>query len=874
MKESQHSSTPQPRHNEIVLVNAIGQKHDLGVSKVSESVSTVTKEQEIPRSQDEEKRILLLNRLLLGIREINKHILRVREPSQLVAEVCKVLTKTRRYRRAHFELAEHGSQRTSTSAEDNRSLLSPNRDDSAPLEAFSRERPAGTGMSTGHGCVCNDTTPPPTSIVLDDTQADAMASVTSVPLVIGARILGAITVWLDHNETFDPEEVALLKDVASDLAFAVRSMEHERERQQAEKRLRQLSRAVDQTASIVLITDARGSIEYANPRFVETTGYSLDEVLGKNPRLLKSGHTPDSIYTELWKTITSGHTWRGVFHNRKKSGDFYWEQASISPVCDDLGMVSHFVAVKEDITANKLAEEALRQSETRFRSLFEFAPDAVFLYDLEGRFTDGNRAAESLVGYAREELIGKDFVASNLFSESELLRAAMALGRNVRGEATGPEEFVLKRKDGREVGAEIRTFPISIADKPMVLGIARDISERKLLEAQLRQAQKLEGIGQLAGGVAHDFNNLLAVIRGNADLILMDTDQYSTETNECLNQIVLAAERGANMTRQLLIFSRKQAMKTQPLRLDSLVQNLTKMLKRVIRADVHLECRCAIDLPFVQADPGMIEQVLLNLVINARDAMPDGGQLCVAAEGVSLDASYVQTHPEARAGKFACLRVSDTGTGVAPEHLERIFEPFFTTKEAGKGTGLGLATVYGIVKQHQGWVTLSSQVGKGSTFSVFLPTIPAPSEEASNPTELELLGGGETILLVEDEYSVRVILRQVLETFRYKVYEASCASEARNIWARHSGEIALLLTDMVMPEGIMGRALAEGLRGEKPELKAILMSGYSEEVAGKDTAFFRRTGSYFLQKPCATTTLLRTVRNCLDGKAQNEIRNA
>jgi signal transduction histidine kinase/ActR/RegA family two-component response regulator len=423
----------------------------------------------------------------------------------------------------------------------------------------------------------------------------------------------------------------------------------------------------------------------------------------------------------------------------------------------------------------------------------------------------------------------------------------------------------LLSKDGRQVAVEVRTFPIKIRERALVLGVARDITDRKQLEAQLRQAQKMEGIGQLAGGVAHDFNNMLAVMRGNADLLLMDAEQHSPYTNECLKHIAGAAERAASLTRQLLIFSRKQAMQSEPLVLNALVENLANMLKRVIREDIRLECRYANQLPFVQADPGMMEQVLLNLVVNARDAMPCGGQLLITTEGVSLGAAYARTNPEARAGEFVCLSVSDTGTGIAPEHLERVFEPFFTTKEPGKGTGLGLATVYGIVKQHQGWVEVSSRVGEGTTFKIFLPAIPPPDEVAAAPmVQAKLRGGSETILLVEDEYSVRMIMRRVLETFKYKVHEATCAREALEVWSRHAGEISLLLTDIIMPEGVTGRDLAEQLRAAKPGLKVIFMSGYSAEVVGKDTEFFRRTRSYFLRKPCPTATLIQTVRKCLD----------
>jgi CheY-like chemotaxis protein len=291
------------------------------------------------------------------------------------------------------------------------------------------------------------------------------------------------------------------------------------------------------------------------------------------------------------------------------------------------------------------------------------------------------------------------------------------------------------------------------------------------------------------------------------------------------------------------------------------------MLRRIIGEHIYLQCRYAAQLPFVQADAGMIEQVLVNLAINARDAMPRGGQLLITTEPVTFDEARPPAHPEAQAGQFVSLTVKDAGTGISREHLPRIFEPFFTTKELGKGTGLGLATVYGIVKQHQGWIEVSSQPGAGATFNIFLPAIPPPVRTAAAvQTEKDLPRGTETILLVEDDYGVRVITRRVLESHGYKVYEAASAREALELWCSRAEEIALLLSDIVMPEGVTGRELAEQARAQKPSLKVILMSGYSADVIGKDTDFLRRTKSSFLQKPVSARTLLEAVRRCLDGK--------
>jgi PAS domain S-box-containing protein len=511
------------------------------------------------------------------------------------------------------------------------------------------------------------------------------------------------------------------------------------------------------------------------------------------------------------------------------------------------------------------SEEALSASEENYRALVELSPDAILLHS-EGKFVFANPAALKLLHADQaQQLLGRPVFDIVQPENHETIRMRI-LHATERGIAPPLEQKIL-RLDGTTVEVEITSIRFSYRGKPAVQTIMRDITERNELEAQLRQAQKMEAVGQLAGGVAHDFNNMLAVIRGNAELLLMDPDQHAAETRDCLKQITAASERAANLTRQLLAFSRKQVMQSRPLLLNEVIADLTKMLKRVIGEHIDLQCRYAAQLPFVQADPGMIEQILVNLAINARDAMPRGGQLLITTQTVRFDEGHPHTHPEARAGQFVCLTVSDAGTGIAPEHLARIFEPFFTTKEIGKGTGLGLATVYGIVQQHRGWIEVASQAGAGASFKIFLPGIapPAPTAAAPQPA-VGLPGGSETILLVEDDYAVRMITRRVLESHGYKVYEATTAVEGLDVWRSRAEEVALLLTDIVMPQGITGRDLAEQLRASRPTLKVILMSGYSADVVGKDTSFFRRTNTYFLQKPCSTRALLETVRACLDAK--------
>jgi PAS domain S-box-containing protein len=397
-------------------------------------------------------------------------------------------------------------------------------------------------------------------------------------------------------------------------------------------------------------------------------------------------------------------------------------------------------------------------------------------------------------------------------------------------------------------------------------GFVTDITERKELEGQLRQSQKMEAIGRLAGGVAHDFNNILAVIRGNAELVLMGEGRAPGDPRECVKQIVAAADRAANLTRQLLAFGRKQVLQPRLLDLRDLVNNLSKMLKRIIGEDVELQYRYASQIPLVQGDAGMIEQIVVNLAVNARDAMPQGGKLVISTRHATFGPSYTHSHPEARAGSFVGLSVSDTGCGIAPEHLPRIFEPFFTTKDTGKGTGLGLATVYGIVRQHHGWIDVVSQVGNGTTFEVFLPSteghLAPPSPPLPPPPPPR--GGNERVLLVEDDETVRALTRRVLESFGYRVMEAATGKEALERWPSKIGEIDLLLTDVIMPQGVSGGDLAEQLRKLRPGLKVIFISGYGGAKAKRLMESLPPPRTYFLQKPCTPQDLLHTIRQCLD----------
>ncbi len=385
--------------------------------------------------------------------------------------------------------------------------------------------------------------------------------------------------------------------------------------------------------------------------------------------------------------------------------------------------------------------------------------------------------------------------------------------------------------------------------------------DRKQLEQQLLQAQKMEAVGRLAGGVAHDFNNILAIIVMNAAELSARKDLTERQADE-VNDIALAAERGSNLTRQLLAFSHTQILQMGALDLGEVLAGITKMLRRLIGEDIVVNSRPIPGHALVWADRSMIEQILLNLAINSRDAMPEGGRLDLELDCRAVDTATAAVHA-VKAGDYICLTVRDTGCGIAPEHMPHLFEPFYTTKAVGKGTGLGLATVHGIVEQHHGWVEIESQPGKGAVCHVYLPQLTEEKKiKAAEQAPVELRGGTETILVVEDDSSLRTLSVRLLEQYGYRVFEAPNGVAATEVWRLQGGAIDLLLTDVIMPGGVSGGKLAEQLQGEKPGLKVVFMSGYPGAVASRGVTFTQDMS--FLQKPFASTKLIQIVRDCLD----------
>ncbi len=504
-------------------------------------------------------------------------------------------------------------------------------------------------------------------------------------------------------------------------------------------------------------------------------------------------------------------------------------------------------------------EAALKESEERYRDLVENAQDIIYTHDLQGRYTSLNNAGERITGYTREEAL--NLTLEQTVTPECVAKAREMIRRKLAGERQSAYELEILTKDGRSVAVEVNTRLIYRDGVAIgVQGIARDITERKHLEEQLQRAQKLEAVGRLAGGVAHDFNNLLTAIMGYSDLALRQLPQGSPLRRH-LEEVRKAGQRASSLTSQLLIFSRKQVVQSVVLNLNSIVSDMESMLRRLIGEDIELRTVLDPELGQVKADAGQMQQVIMNLVVNARDAMPQGGKLTLETSNVYLDETYASQHMGVEPGHYAMLAVSDTGHGMTAETQAHVFEPFFTTKEPGKGTGLGLSTVYGIVKQSRGNIWIYSEVGQGTTFKIYLPRVDEKVSAQDSVNEpVESSAGTETVLLVEDEEQVRAMVHEALEAAGYKVLAAANGKEALHIGEEYDGEIHLVITDVVMPE-MGGRALAEKIARLRPRVHVLYMSGYTDDAVVHHGVLDREMN--FIQKPFAPDVLVKRVKEAL-----------
>ncbi len=599
-----------------------------------------------------------------------------------------------------------------------------------------------------------------------------------------------------------------------------------------------------------------------NEGFMRLTGYTAEEVLGKTPGELDLWVEKHPHQTTLQLVETHGEVRGEEFRFRTKTGEIRFGQVSAARVT--INGQDCMLSITHDITDRKHAEEQLQKSETNFRSLVHDAPYGIFRVTLAGQLLHVNPALVVMLGYDSEE----ELLRCNM--EKDIYRDPLARQRLVK-ENGHKQDFRAIEADWRKKAGDIITVRLTgraVLDKNDSLAyfevFAEDITERRVLERQLLQAQKMEAIGRLAGGIAHDFNNLLSVILGHTDIL-----EQQAGTNGRLRKSVeatrSAAERAAALTMQLLAFSRKQVVEPAVIDLNKSVVEIQKMLHRVIGEDIELAIRLQPDLGYVKADPGQLGQVLMNLAVNSRDAMPTGGKLAIETANVEVDDTYVRQHLGARPGSFVMLAVSDTGVGMDSEVMSHIFEPFFTTKDPGKGTGLGLSMVYGIVKQNNGYIMAYSEPGRGTTFKIYLPRT-SENLAATLKLEKEFPGGSETILVVEDEVALRELTCVLLQDAGYTVLEASEVEDAISTAKDSRRKIDLLLTDVVMPR-LDGRELANQLLALRPDMKILFMSGYTDDVIVHREALTK--GVKLVQKPFTKATLLRKVREALEPKVAN-----
>jgi two-component system cell cycle sensor histidine kinase/response regulator CckA len=633
------------------------------------------------------------------------------------------------------------------------------------------------------------------------------------------------------------------------------------------KRMEQwLATTLKSIGDAVIATDHAGMITFMNPIAEALTGWTQADALGRpltEVFVARVEPTQIPIENPVVRVLQEGIVidLEPNTYLVARDGRTIAISDSAAPIRDDHGTITGVVLVFRDVTEHKRTEQALRGSEGRYRLLAEHSRDLIGLLDHRSQVLYASPSHESVLGMSPDDLLDQSIFT--LIHPDDRAQVQTALNNLGHVGTSATIELRLHTTSGSWIVVEaiLASIMDAVTGEPQLLFSARDITERKRLETQLLQAQKLESIGQLAGGVAHDFNNLLTVITGHADLAL-GMAAPNDPTRSDLEELRKAADRAAGLTRQLLAFARKQILEPRVLTLNDLVLEMDKLLRRLIGEDIELITLPAPDLGRVRVDPGQIEQVLINLVVNARDAMPEGGKLTIETQNVVLDDAYAQLRVGVIVGSYVMLAVSDTGIGMDQATQQHIFDPFFTTKAIGRGTGLGLATCYGIVKQHTGNIWVYSEVGQGTTFKIYLPRVGEAAELAVQPDgSQEMPRGTEVVLLVEDEPAVRNLVARVLRTQGYTLLEAGTGGEALQVIQTHPAVIDLLVTDVVMPE-MSGKALADHMARRYPRIRVLFISGYTDRAIVHHGRL--EPDVIFLQKPFTPLALAQKVRAVLD----------
>ena len=679
---------------------------------------------------------------------------------------------------------------------------------------------------------------------------------------------GQITDYLDLYE--DYVEILFLPFFLF-FIYSVITRQELNKRNMAEKELQQkgifLESVFDAIQDGITVRDLEFNLVQVN-RWMEKKYESEMPLLGKKCYEVFQKKQTICPWCPALPAMKTGKSQRQVVPYPSADDPTGWLELSAFPLKNTEGKITGCIENVRDITKQKKAEEILEESEEKYRSLIESANDAIFVADVEtGIILDTNKRAEELIGIPAEKIIGMHQSQLHPKEKAEYYRKIFK-GHIQKEKTISGEDIFVCNKDGREIPVNISASVIKIKGRKVIQGFFRDITERKKaeeekkkLEYQLRQAQKMEAVGRLAGGIAHDFNNILTAIIGYSNIIQMKISEDDPLRAD-VDQILGASQRAAQLTQSLLAFSRQQIIHPKPVRLNEIIVNAEKLLLRLIGEDIEFKTNLTdMDLT-IMADSGQIEQVLINLATNARDAIPEGGMLSISTELVELDSYFIKAHGyNVKAGRYCLISVADTGIGMDENTRKRIFEPFFTTKGLGRGTGLGLSIIYGIVTQHNGFVDVYSKPGKGTTFKIYLPIIKSAIEETKAQILPPPRGGTETVLVAEDDEVVRTIIKAILDRFGYKIIEAVDGEDAVNRFKENKDKINIIILDVVMPKKD-GKMVYDEIKKLRPEIKAIFTSGYTTDFIDKKGIL--EEGVNFIQKPVSANELLRKIREVLD----------
>jgi two-component system cell cycle sensor histidine kinase/response regulator CckA len=813
-----------------------------------------------------------LHRALRIIAECNRAVHGAREEIELSERICRILVQTGGHLTVWVGYAEQDEARgirpvaCAGAGADSLPSFS-----SAWRKLKDGGSPAGTAVATGRVSLARRIEAGPT---LDPWQTAAREqgyrSSVAFPLAADAQTFGALSIHASTDDAFDDDEVALLGEVAFSLADGVAAQRAAHAAKAARKACERFDKVLNSMPSFMGLLRTDGTLLEINAAALRIAGITREQAVGAQLLELPfwtGAQTTGPIVADAIERASRGETVRVDLRARALDGRLITVDAVFTPVRDEQDRVVEIVASAVDVTERERARQESLASEQRFRQLAETIREVFWMREPgSGKVLYVSPAYETIWGRSCKSLYDApgDWLAA-VHAEDRPWVSKAAMHDVPTGEVDA--EYRIVRPDGRVAWIRDRAFPVRDADGHVVrmVGVADDITEPRLLEEQVRQAQKMESVGRLAGGIAHDFNNLLTVMLGNADLIssLVPPDH---EVAPLAAEIRRTGERASSLTHQLLAFSRRHVLDLKVLDLNSIVEDVEPMLGRLLGEDVELKTALRAR-GLVRVDSGQLVQVILNLAVNARDAMSRGGCLRIETADVSIRNGLASGHPTVPQGSYLVLSVIDTGSGITPEVRERLFEPFFTTKEPGKGTGLGLAVVYGIVKQSGGHIEVDSEPGKGTTFRIYLPTVGEQPGMAHLPEQPANGGAGsETVLLVEDNPDVRRITARALRRAGYTVMEASEGREAIQILDRDSAGIDLVLTDVVMPV-VGGREISEHVAARYPRIKIVFTSGYTDDAIVRQGVLSADVA--FLQKPYTADSLLETVRRALNNRGEH-----